>query len=69
MRQAKVSDPLDLSKQEEGPKEKGGHYANGLRGSEGRQEECVGDLRESSAGNVLSAKRSERGYKDAKYSN
>lgn len=67
MRQAKVSEPLDLSKQEEGPREEGGEYANSLGGSEGTLEEFVGDLRESSAGNVVSAKRRERGYKTAKY--
>lgn len=60
MRQAKVSEPLYLSEQEEGPGEEGGDYANGLRGSEGRLEECVGDFRESSTENVLSAKRRER---------
>ncbi len=60
VRQAKVSEPLYLSEQEEGLGEEGGDYANGLRGSEGRLEECVGGFRESSAGNVLSAKRRER---------
>lgn len=60
MRQAKVSEPLYLSEQEEGLGEEGGDYANGLRGSEGRLEECVGGFRESSAWNVLSAKRRER---------
>lgn len=59
MRQAKVSEPLYLLAPEEGPGEEGGDYANGLRGSEGRLEECVGDFRESSAGNVISAKRRE----------
>ncbi len=42
VRQAKVSEPLYLSEQEEGLGEEGGDYANGLRGSEGRLEECVG---------------------------
>lgn len=50
MRRAKVSEPLYLSEQEEGLGEEGGDYANRLRGSEGRLEECVGDFRESSAG-------------------